>query len=120
MTEVLGLSAFLDLAPDEHAPGLELWERLTGYERSASRGDDAPPLNGVPIAIKDDTDVEGQVSAHGSLAHDFVPAADAEVVGIPVRSSITAASRPARPCSSKAPAACRCSRCRSRACSARA
>ena len=44
------------------------------------RGDDAPPLNGVPIAIKDDTDVEGQVTAHGSLAHDFVPAADAEVV----------------------------------------
>jgi len=44
------------------------------------RGDGAPPLNGVPIAIKDDTDVEGQVTAHGSLAHDFVPAGDAEVV----------------------------------------
>ena len=44
------------------------------------RGEDAPPLNGVPIAIKDDTDVEGQVTAHGSLAHDFVPTADAEVV----------------------------------------
>lgn len=40
MTEVLGLTAFLDLAPDEHDPGLELWERLTGYERSAARGDD--------------------------------------------------------------------------------
>ena len=49
------------------------------------RGDDAPPLNGVPIAIKDDTDVEGQVTAHGSLAHDFVPAADAEVVRAPAR-----------------------------------
>ena len=37
------------------------------------RGDDAPPLNGVPIAIKDDTDVAGQVTAHGSLAHDSSP-----------------------------------------------
>ena len=33
------------------------------------RGDDAPPLNGVPIAIKDDTDVAGQVTARGSLGH---------------------------------------------------
>jgi hypothetical protein len=40
VTEVLALSAFLDLAADEHAHGLELWERLTGYERSATRGDD--------------------------------------------------------------------------------
>jgi amidase len=44
------------------------------------RGDDAPPLNGVPIAIKDDTDVAGQVTAHGSLAHGGPAAQDAEVV----------------------------------------
>ena len=41
---------------------------------------DAPPLNGVPIAIKDDTDVAGQVTMRGSLAHDGRPAGDAEVV----------------------------------------
>lgn len=32
------LTAFLDLAPDEHDDGLALWERLTGYQRSATRG----------------------------------------------------------------------------------
>ncbi len=41
---------------------------------------DAPPLNGVPIAIKDDTDLAGQVTMRGSLAHDGRPAEDAEVV----------------------------------------
>jgi amidase len=42
---------------------------------------DAPALNGVPIAIKDDTDVAGQVTMRGSLAHDGRPCvADAEVV----------------------------------------
>src|SRR5829696_3871334 len=42
---------------------------------------DAPALNGVPIAIKDDTDVAGQVTMRGTLAHDGRPcAADAEVV----------------------------------------
>jgi amidase len=40
----------------------------------------APPLNGVPIAIKDDTDVAGQVTMRGSLAHDGRPREDAEVV----------------------------------------
>ena len=42
---------------------------------------DAPPLNGVPIAIKDDTDLAGEVTMRGSLAHSGEPcAADAEVV----------------------------------------
>jgi amidase len=45
------------------------------------RGDGAPALNGVPVAVKDDTDVAGQLTARGSLAHDGVPAAaDSEVV----------------------------------------
>lgn len=48
MNEVLGLSAFLDLAPDEHAQGLELWERLTGYRRSAPRGDEGEFVTLVP------------------------------------------------------------------------
>jgi amidase len=44
------------------------------------RGEDAPSLNGVPVAIKDDTDVAGQVTAHGSLAHGGPAAGDAKVV----------------------------------------
>jgi hypothetical protein len=32
------MTAFLDLAPSEHEEGLALWERLTGYQRSATRG----------------------------------------------------------------------------------
>jgi amidase len=47
----------------------------------ARRGDGAPPLNGVPIAIKDDTDMAGQVSARGSLGHGGPAADDDEVVG---------------------------------------
>jgi len=44
------------------------------------RGDRAPPLNGVPIAIKDDTAMAGQVSARGSLGHGGPAAEDDEVV----------------------------------------
>ena len=46
----------------------------------ARRGDGAPPLNGVPIAIKDDTAMAGQVTARGSLAHDGSAGEDADVV----------------------------------------
>jgi amidase len=49
-------------------------------EADGRRGDGAPPLNGVPIAIKDDTDMAGQVTAHGSLAHGGPAEQDAEVV----------------------------------------
>ena len=35
----------------------------------ARRGDGAPLLNGVPIAIKDDTDVAGEATARGLFAH---------------------------------------------------
>ncbi len=44
------------------------------------RGAGAPPLNGVPVAIKDDTDVAGQITAHGSLGHGPPAGRDAEVV----------------------------------------
>jgi amidase len=43
-------------------------------------GGDVPPLNGVPIAIKDDTDVAGQVTMRGSLAHSGEPCAEDSVV----------------------------------------
>ncbi|HKH18279.1 MAG TPA: amidase [Solirubrobacteraceae bacterium] len=44
------------------------------------RGEDAPRLNGVPIAIKDDADIAGQITARGSLAHGGPAADDDEVV----------------------------------------
>jgi amidase len=49
-------------------------------EADAGRGEGAPPLNGVPIAIKDDTDMAGQVSARGSLGHGGPADADDEIV----------------------------------------
>ncbi len=44
------------------------------------RGGAAPPLNGVPIAIKDDTAMAGQVNGRGSLGHGGPEAEDDEVV----------------------------------------
>src|SRR5215210_5131428 len=38
------------------------------------------PLLGVPVAIKDDLDVVGEVTAYGSNAHDGPAPEDAEVV----------------------------------------
>lgn len=48
MTDVRWLTAFLDLAADEHAEGLALWERLTGYQRSSTRGDDGEFVSLLP------------------------------------------------------------------------
>jgi len=47
-------------------------ERLDAGERA--------PLLGVPVAIKDDVDVAGEVTAYGSGAHGPAATADAEVV----------------------------------------
>ncbi|CAB4918182.1 unannotated protein [freshwater metagenome] len=46
----------------------------------ARRGADDLPLNGVPLAIKDDVDVAGEVTSWGSLAHGGPRAADDEAV----------------------------------------
>jgi hypothetical protein len=48
MNEVLALSAFVDLAAAQHEEGLALWERLTGYQRSAARGPDGEFVTLVP------------------------------------------------------------------------
>ena len=45
-----------------------------------ARAKSAPPLAGVPIAIKDNTDVAGDVTTHGTSAYGPPADADAEVV----------------------------------------
>jgi amidase len=44
------------------------------------RSGDRRPLLGIPIAVKDDADVAGQITAHGTGAVDEPARADAEVV----------------------------------------
>jgi amidase len=44
------------------------------------RGDDSRPLLGVPIAIKDNVDIAGEVTTHGTSAHGGPATADAEIV----------------------------------------
>lgn len=56
---------------------------LAEADQAAARleAGDERPLLGVPVAIKDDVDVAGEVTAYGSAAHDPVPRLeDAEVV----------------------------------------
>lgn len=48
-------------------------ERLDAGERL--------PLLGIPVAIKDDSDVAGEFTCYGSSAYDLEATADAEVVG---------------------------------------
>jgi amidase len=44
------------------------------------RSGDRRPLLGIPLAIKDDTDVSGEITAHGSSAYGEPAEADSEVV----------------------------------------
>lgn len=54
---------------------------LEADQADARRGAGAGrPLLGVPIAVKDDTDVAGEVTAYGTNAHGGPASADAEVV----------------------------------------
>lgn len=55
--------------------------RLEAGQADARRGaGDQRPLLGVPIAVKDDIDVAGEVTTYGTNAHGGPAAADAEVV----------------------------------------
>jgi amidase len=60
------------LADEARAEAAAAQERLDAGERL--------PFLGVPVAIKDDVDVAGQVTAWGTSAHGPAKAADAEVV----------------------------------------
>jgi amidase len=72
----------------EHDPVLNSF-RLVFAERALTEADQADarrkagderPLLGVPIAIKDDQDIKGEVTAKGSIAHGGPAAEDAEIV----------------------------------------
>jgi len=63
--------------------------RVVHAERALTEADQADarrgagavrPLLGVPVAIKDDTDVAGEITAHGSLAYGPPATRDADVV----------------------------------------
>jgi amidase len=71
------------LGPRLNAFRVVLAERalLEADQADARRGAGAErPLLGVPIAVKDDIDVAGEVTAYGTNAHGGPVAADAEVV----------------------------------------
>jgi amidase len=71
------------LDPRLNAYRIVLAERALAEAEQADarhRGGDDRPLLGVPVAIKDDVDVAGEVTAWGTAAHDGARQRDAEVV----------------------------------------
>jgi amidase len=71
------------LDPELNAYRVVFAERalIEADQADARRGAGATrPLLGVPVAIKDDTDVAGEVTAHGSLGHGDPAPRDADVV----------------------------------------
>jgi amidase len=67
------LNAFREVFGDEALSG------AAEAQRRLRTGDQAPLL-GVPVAIKDDVDIEGKVTACGSRAHGPPATADSELV----------------------------------------
>jgi amidase len=73
---------------ERHDPALNAYrvvfaERARAEARQADarrRSGDDRPLLGAPIAIKDDSDVQGEITAWGSSANETPAAADSEVV----------------------------------------
>jgi amidase len=56
-------------------------ERALAEAREADkRRKEGRPLGGVPVAVKDDTDMAGEVTTKGSIAHGGPAAEDAEIV----------------------------------------
>jgi amidase len=72
----------------QHDGALNAFRVVLGERALAEAGEadrrlaagEARPLLGVPIAIKDGVDVEGEVTTHGTGGYDVPAAADAEVV----------------------------------------
>ena len=94
MSTPFWISAYLDFAPSEHEEGLALWERLTGYRRSAPRGESGEYVSLDPESGDDNLPVQrlgsGMTRIHLDLhvddPHESVPdvtAAGATVVDDP-------------------------------------
>ena len=73
---------------ERHDPALNAY-RVVFAERARAeaaqadarrRSGDRRPLLGIPLAIKDDTDVAGEITAHGTSAYGEPAATDSEVV----------------------------------------
>lgn len=69
------LRAFRSTYPDRALSEADEAERAVAGDEAADR-----PLLGVPVAIKDDTDVAGDVTTVGTCAHGGAATEDAEVV----------------------------------------
>jgi amidase len=79
----LSLERIARIDPQVNAVRVVFAERaLAEADQAAGRrgAGDERPLLGVPILIKDDTDVAGEITCKGSSAEDQPAAADAEVV----------------------------------------
>jgi amidase len=69
------LNAFVTLVPEQARAAAQ------AAEAAVARGEELPPLHGLPVAIKDVTPTAGIRTTHASpLYKDFVPAEDAESV----------------------------------------
>ncbi len=69
--------------PELNAFRITYFERALEEAKAAqrrARSKSAAPLTGVPIAIKDNVDVAGDVTTHGTSAHGGPVTADAELV----------------------------------------